>query len=130
MKLENKTAIITGSSSGIGRRLKEETPEVTVVSVRPERFPGIEGLKPLGEPQDVVPEILDETVIDENVDVTADEARHYCHRLAKAGHFVGQSSGAYLVGVERVLERYPDARVVTLLNDTGERYGGTGLWKD
>ena len=119
-----------GSISGIGRRLKEETPEVTVVSVRPERFPGIEGLKPLGEPQDVVPEILDETVIDENGDVTADEARHYCHRLAKAGHFVGQSSGAYLVGVERVLERYPDARVVTLLNDTGERYGGTGLWKD
>ena len=90
----------------------------------------IEGLKPLGEPEDVVPEILDETVIDESFDVTADEARHYCHRLAKAGHFVGQSSGAYLVGVERVLERYPDARVVTLLNDTGERYGGTGLWKD
>lgn len=117
-----------GSITGIGRRLKEETPEVTVVSVRPERFPGIEGLKPLGEPEDVVPEILDETVIDESVDVTADEARRYCHRLAQAGLFVGQSSGAYLAGVEQVLERHPRAQVVTLLNDTGERYGGTGLW--
>ena len=118
-----------GSITGIGRRLKEETPEAKVVSVRPERFPGIEGLKPLGEPEDVVPEILDETVIDESFDVTADEARHYCHRLAEMGHFVGQSSGAYLAGVDRILERHPQARVVTLLNDTGERYGGTGLWR-
>jgi len=119
-----------GSITGIGRRLKEKIPEVTVVSLRPERFPGIEGLKPLGEPEDVVPKILDESVIDYYVDVTAEQAREYCHRLAQAGHFVGQSSGAYLAGVERVLERHPDARVITLLNDTGERYGGTGLWEE
>jgi len=78
----------------------------------------------------VVPEILDENVIDYYGDVTAEQAREYCHRLAQAGHFVGQSSGAYLAGVERILKCHPDARVVTLLNDTGERYGGTGLWEE
>lgn len=118
-----------GSISGISRRLKEFRSDVVIVSVRPERFPGIEGLKPLGEPEDIVPEILDDTLIDRHVDVTADQARTLCHQLAETGLFVGQSSGAYLVAVSQVLKDYPTARVVTLLNDTGERYLSTGLWE-
>jgi cysteine synthase B len=51
-----------------------------------------------------------------------------CQRLAAAGFFVGQSSGAYLAGVERVAKREHRGRFVTLFNDLGERYFSTRLW--
>ncbi|MEE9167954.1 MAG: cysteine synthase family protein [Candidatus Neomarinimicrobiota bacterium] len=119
-----------GSITGIGRRLKEKDKTTMVISVRPERFPGIEGLKPLGDPDDIIPDILDETVIDHTMEVTSDEAQRYCHGLALEGLFVGQSSGAYLAAVEKVLADDHKACIVTLLNDTGERYLTTGLWQE
>jgi cysteine synthase B len=116
-----------GTVTGLGRRLKEHDPAIRVVCVIPEVFPGIEGLKPLG-PGDIVPAILDETVIDERIPVTSEDAYTMCVRLARAGFFVGQSSGAYMVGVERIARRERAGRVVTLFNDLGERYFSTRLW--
>jgi cysteine synthase B len=117
-----------GTLTGLGRRLKEHDPRIQVVCVIPEPFPGVEGLKPLGRPQDIVPAILDERLIDERVPVTADEAHAMCVRLARAGFFVGQSSGAYMAGVERIARRERRGRFVTLFNDLGERYFSTRLW--
>lgn len=117
-----------GTLTGAGRRLKEHDPRIRIVSVVPEVFPGIEGLKPLGRPEDIVPAILDQGLIDERVPVTADEAHVMCVRLARAGFFVGQSSGAYMAGVERVARRERRGRFVTLFNDLGERYFSTRLW--
>jgi cysteine synthase B len=117
-----------GTVTGLGRRLKEHDPSIRLVCVIPDTFPGIEGLKPLGQPEDIVPAVLDESVIDERVPVTSDEAHAMCLRLARAGFFVGQSSGAYMVGVERVGRRERRGRVVTLFNDLGERYFSTRLW--
>ena len=117
-----------GTVTGVGRRLKEHDPTIRLVCVIPEPFPGIEGLKPLGNPGDIVPAILDESLIDERLPVTADEAHAMCVRLARAGFFVGQSSGAYLVGVERVARREGRGRFVTIFNDLGERYFSTRLW--
>ena len=119
-----------GSVTGISRRLKEHDRDIRIVVVKPERFPGIEGLKPLGEEGDVVPEILDETFIDEYLEISSDAARLMCHRLARAGFFVGQSSGAYMAAVGQILRKDANASVVTLLNDTGERYISTSLWQD
>lgn len=117
-----------GTVTGLGRRLKAHDPRIRVVAVIPEAFPGVEGLKPLGRPQDIVPAILDASVIDERVPVTADEAYAMCVRLAGAGFFVGQSSGAYMTGVERVARRERQGRFVTVFNDLGERYFSTRLW--
>jgi cysteine synthase B len=117
-----------GSVTGVGRRLKEHDPRIRLVCIVPDAFPGIEGLKPLGSPGDIVPAILDESLIDERVPVTADEAYAMCVRLARAGFFVGQSSGAYLAGVEQVARRERRGRFVTLFNDLGERYFSTRLW--
>jgi len=117
-----------GTITGLGRRLKEHDPHIRVVCVLPEAFPGVEGLKPLGRPEDIVPAILDQKVIDERVPVTADESHTMCQRLAAAGFFVGQSSGAYLAGVEQIVRRERQGRVVTLFNDLGERYFSTRLW--
>src|SRR5262245_45851884 len=117
-----------GTITGLGRRLKKHDPRIRVVCILPEAFPGVEGLKPLGRPEDIVPAILDETIIDERVSVGVDESYRMCQRLAAAGFFVGQSSGAYLAGVEQIARRERSARFVTLFNDLGERYFSTRLW--
>ncbi|GIX48247.1 MAG: cysteine synthase [Candidatus Tectimicrobiota bacterium] len=118
-----------GAITGIGRRLKEHNPHIEVVAVIPEEFPGVEGLKPLRSPDAIIPAILDEKVIDYRVDVTVEEAHIMCWRLAQAGFFVGQSSGAYMQGVYRVAQRIRAGRIVTLFNDLGERYASTHLWE-
>ena len=118
-----------GSITGIGRKLKEVYSNITICSVRPEVWPGIEGLKPLGSPEDIVPKILDESVIDEWIDITADDAKLWANRVAKKGYFVGQSSGAYLAACSRLSEDISSGTVVTIFNDLGERYFSSGLWR-
>jgi len=117
-----------GTLTGLGRRLKEHDPSIRLICIIPEAFPGVEGLKPLGRAEDIVPAILDEKIIDERVPVTVDEAYQMCVRLAAAGFFVGQSSGAYMAGVLRVAQRERRGRFVTIFNDLGERYFSTRLW--
>ncbi len=121
-----------GVLTGCGRRLKALNPQIQVELLVPDAFPGIEGLKPLGSPEDHVPEILDETVIDRRWDVDVDEAWQANQALAKAGLFVGQSSGANVCTALRVARKLAaDGQggcVVTVLPDVGERYFSTRLW--
>lgn len=118
-----------GTLTGLGRRLREANPDLFIASVIPELFPGIEGLKPLGHPGDIVPAILDEALIDRRFEVTLDQSLAQCRRLTGLGLYVGPSSGAY---VHAALELAQDGRfdtIVTVLNDTGERYVSTGMWR-
>src|SRR5437762_698089 len=85
-----------GTVTGVGRRLKKETPGVEIVQIVPEDFPGIEGLKPLESPGDIIPKILDQSDVDQKVRVSSMEAARMCTILARYGIFAGQSSGAYL----------------------------------
>lgn len=117
-----------GTLTGVARRLREAAPELHVTSVIPEIFPGIEGLKPLGQPHDLVPEILDESLIDRRIDVTLDQAAAVCRRLSRRGLYVGPSSGAYVHAALQVAADGGYRRIVTVLSDTGERYISTGLW--
>jgi len=117
-----------GTLTGVGRRLKEHDPKIRVVCVVPESFPGIEGLKPLERPEDIVPKILDTSVIDERIRVSVEQASDTCHSLARSGIFAGQSSGAFLSAAGVIARRDPGSRVVTVFSDLGERYFSTGLW--
>lgn len=117
-----------GTITGVGRRLREARPDVHIAAVIPETFPGIEGLKPLGGPHDIVPPILDESLIDERIPVTLDDAVAVCRRLAREGLFVGPSSGAYVYAALRVAATRRFPTIVTVLSDTGERYVSTGMW--
>lgn len=118
-----------GTITGIGRRLKKEIPGVEIVQIVPEDFPGIEGLKPLENPGDIIPKILDSSVIDQKVRVSSMDAARSCALLARHGLWAGQSSGAYLHGVYETAKRIRKGVIVTLLNDIGERYMSTGLWE-
>lgn len=117
-----------GTLTGIARRLKEHDPNIRIVQVVPDDFPGIEGLKPLRTPDAIRPKIFDESLVDERVDITIDEAADHCQLLARNGIFVGQSSGANLAVAAKIAEREPTANIVTVFADTGERYYSTGLW--
>jgi cysteine synthase B len=118
-----------GTLTGVGRRLREAYPEIRIVSVVPELFPGIEGLKPLGHPGDIVPEILDQSLIDERIPVSIEQALATCHALVRQGLFVGPSSGAYVHAARNLAARGTHRCIVTVLSDTGERYNSTGMWR-
>lgn len=117
-----------GTITGVGRRLKDYSPDIEVCSIVPEEFPGIEGLKPLGSPDDIVPEILDESVIDHRFPASIEDAHRMCNRLAQIGWFVGTSSGGYLYGAYKLAQEIQRGVIVTVFNDLGERYFSMRLW--
>jgi cysteine synthase B len=116
-----------GTITGVGRKLKQHNKNIKVICIEPEDWRGIEGLKPLDE-DNIVPEILDETVIDEKMPINLDVAIEMSHLVAAEGIFVGQSSGAYLVAANEIAKRENNAVIVTIFNDLGERYFSTGMW--
>ena len=116
-----------GTISGVGRRLKEHDPSIRVIGVNPPEWPGVEGLKPLGEGH-IIPATLDRSVVDEMLDIDVDQSRDVSIALASKGLFAGQSSGAYMLGALKIARKNRAGRVVTIFNDIGERYFSTGMW--
>ncbi|HEX6489642.1 MAG TPA: cysteine synthase family protein [Candidatus Dormibacteraeota bacterium] len=119
----------TGTFVGTSRRLKEHDASIRCIAVEPEdAFHGLEGLKHL--PTSIVPQIWDETVPDEVWGCPTEPAYDLARTVARTeGLLVGHSSGAALWGVRRLLEQVPDAIVVTIFPDSGDRYLSTGLYK-
>ncbi len=127
-----------GTITGVGRYLKEKNPTVQIISGDPvgsilaEMWRTNGQSKPEGTPykvegigQDKVPGTLDMSVIDDFMTVTDKEAFNMARRLTREeGLFVGGSSGLIVHVAMHVARRIddPDACVVTMLPDTGERY--------
>jgi len=116
-----------GTISGVGKKLKEYNSKIKICTINFDEWPGIEGLKPLGEDH-LIPEIFDTEIVDEEVFVDINESYKMCKKLASKGIFVGQSSGAYICGAKEISKSLDKASVVTLFNDLGERYFSTGIW--
>ena len=116
-----------GTITGVGRRLKESDADVQIVGINFDEWPGVEGLKPLGQGH-IVPDTFDESVVDRMVRIDIDKAYDMSKLLASRGIFAGQSSGAYLLGAYEVANGLEEGRVVTIFNDIGERYFSTGMW--
>ena len=116
-----------GTISGIGRKLKEVNSSIEVICIDFEEWPGVEGLKPLSEGH-IIPDTFDRSVVDRMINVDVVEAYEVSNELARRGIFVGQSSGAYLLGVRQVAEEITSGHVVTIFNDIGERYFSTSMW--
>tara|TARA_Y100001934_G_C12236511_1_gene718048 strand:+ start:75 stop:995 length:921 start_codon:yes stop_codon:yes gene_type:complete len=116
-----------GTITGIGKKLKEYNPSIKICSINFDEWPGIEGLKPLGEGH-MIPEIFDTKITDQEVFVDIDDAYKMCKTLANKGIFIGQSSGAYICGAQKISESLHNSSIVTIFNDLGERYFSTGIW--
>jgi cystathionine beta-synthase len=125
-----------GTVSGAGRFLKEKNPKIRVVAGDPVGSIYTEyarsHTKGEGQPYkvegiggDKIPTSLHFDLIDEWIFVTDKDAMQMARRLAKEeGLFVGGSTGVNVVSALDVARRVddPNAYVVTVLADTGERY--------
>ena len=116
-----------GTISGMGKRLKNANSNIKMVLINFDEWPGIEGLKPLGQGH-IVPDTFDQGIVDMEITIDADEGYEMSKLLASHGIFTGQSSGAYLVGAHKLAQETTSSHIVTLFNDIGERYFSTGMW--
>ena len=125
-----------GTVSGIGKRLKENNPDVKIVAVEPLTSPVLNGgasgpHKIQGIGAGFVPKTYDADVVDEVFDVDNDDAIRTGRELARQeGLLVGISSGAAAFAAAQIAKRPENKgkRIVVLLPDTGERYLSTVLY--
>ena len=125
-----------GTVSGVGRRLKEQNPNVRIVAVEPKSSPVLNGgqsgpHKIQGIGAGFVPKTYDKDVVDEVFDVENDDAIRTGRELAQQeGLLVGISSGAAVYAATEVAKRPENEgkTIVVLLPDTGERYLSTVLY--
>lgn len=116
-----------GTISGIGRKLKETNSRIEVICIDFEEWPGVEGLKPLSEGH-IIPNTFDKTVVDKMITIDVLDAYEVSSQMASQGLFVGQSSGAYMLGAKMIAEESKSGHLVTIFNDIGERYFSTSMW--
>lgn len=118
-----------GTIMGVGRRLKENNPNVKVVGVEPYPNSKIQGLKNLDE--GYVPPIFNVGMLSEKVNVSDDDAFETSRRLAKEeGLLVGISSGAAMFEAVRQAEILGEGSVVVVLPDRGDKYLSTALFPE
>ncbi len=125
-----------GTISGVGRFLKEKDPDIRIVGADPigsvyktykETGNLIDGsvYKVEGIGQDKIPETSWMDFIDEFREVSDKDSFNMARRLTREeALFVGGSAGTAMTVALQVAKELddPDARVVVILPDTGERY--------
>jgi cysteine synthase A len=119
-----------GTITGVGRMLRERSPETLVIAVEPASSPVLSGGVPgphkiQGIGAGFVPEVLDRSVIDEIVSVGDEDALETARLAARReGVLAGISAGANIKAALEVAARPEMAgkRVVTVVCDSGERY--------
>ncbi len=124
-----------GTITGIGTVLKSANPNMKIVAAEPENAAilsggGIGSHIQMGIGDGIIPPILDQSIIDEIVTVSDEDALDTTRRLAKEeGILCGISSGTNVfVALKMAKELGKGKRVVTVLPDTGERYFSTILF--
>lgn len=127
-----------GTISGVGQYLKSRNKGVKIVAVEPKTSPllseghaGPHGLQGIGA--NFIPKALDQSVYDEIITVSDDEAYAAGRELAShEGILAGISSGAALHAALELAKRPENAGkcIVALLPDTGERYLSSPMFKE
>lgn len=119
-----------GSITGIGKRLKEKSPEIEIIAVEPKGSPVLSGgvagpHKIQGIGAGFIPEIIETSYIGKIIQVNDNDAFKMMRDLArKEGLLVGISSGAAVSAAVKLAsnDSYKGKRIIVLLPDTGERY--------
>lgn len=120
-----------GTATGIGKYIVDNKKQAKVVGVEPESSPLL--TKGKASPHKIqgiganfIPEILDQKVISEIIDVSDDNAINTARDICLTeGLLVGISSGASVYGaveLSKKIEVNKEIKIVSILPDTGERY--------
>jgi len=125
-----------GTISGAGRFLKEKNPQLKVIAVEPATSPlisqgrsGPHMIQGIGA--NFIPQNYDAKVIDEVVTIDSADSIAAAKELAlKEGLLAGISSGGNVLAARRLAARpeFAGKTIVTIINDTGERYISTLLF--
>ena len=127
-----------GTITGVGEVIKSRKPSFRCVAVEPSASPVLSGGKPGPHPiqgigAGFIPKILNMKIIDEIIQVQAEDAMTVARRMAaEEGLLVGISSGAAVWAAAQVARR-PDSRgktIVVIIPSFGERYLSTALFQN
>ena len=126
-----------GTITGVAQVIKPRKPSFKAIAVEPADSPVLSGgekgpHKIQGIGAGFVPDVLDQSLIDDVVTVTNDDAFETARSAAKLeGILCGISSGAAIKAALDVAARPESAgkNIVTILPSTGERYISTDLFK-
>jgi cysteine synthase A len=123
-----------GTLTGVGRYLREQNPHVKLYAVEPSEAPmlskrewGSHKIEGIGD--GFVPFNLDLSILDGIITTTSEQAIQMGRRLAlEEGVFCGISSGSNVAASVKLAQKHPELKtVVTMINDTGQRYFSTEL---
>lgn len=126
-----------GTITGVAQVIKPRKPSFRAIAVEPADSPVLSGgekgpHKIQGIGAGFVPDVLDQSLIDDVVTVTNDDAFETARSAAKLeGILCGISSGAAIKAALDVAARPESAgkNIVTVIPSTGERYISTDLFK-
>ncbi len=127
-----------GTITGVGEILREHNPDIEIIAVEPVESPVLSGGQPgphkiQGIGAGFVPDALNTAVYNEILTIDFQSSVAMSRKLAKTeGLIVGVSSGCNVYAASIVAAR-PENKgkiIVTMLNDTGERYLSSGLYDD
>ncbi|MBX2078064.1 cysteine synthase A [Campylobacter peloridis] len=122
-----------GTISGVAEVLKEKNPQIQIIAIEPASSPLLSqniasSHKIQGIGANFIPKILNQKIIDEIVCVSNDDAINTALALGKIGVMAGISSGANVYVGAHIAKENPNKKVLTMLNDTAERYLSTDLF--
>ena len=117
----------TGTIMGVSKYLKEMNPEIQIVGLQPSEGSSIAGIRRW--PEEYLPTIFDKSRVDRLMDIPQIEAERTMRRLAKMeGISAGTSSGGAVWASLQLAQEQPDAVIVCIICDRGDRYLSTGLF--
>ena len=127
-----------GTITGVAQAIKPRKPSFKAIAVEPADSPVLSGgskgpHKIQGIGAGFIPEVLDQSIIDDVVTVSNEDAFETARRAAKLeGILCGISSGAAIRAAFEVAGRAESAgkTIVVILASTGERYISTELFKN
>jgi cysteine synthase A len=123
-----------GTITGVGRYLRKHNPKVVLYAVEPAEAPllsksewGSHRIEGIGD--GFAPRNLDLNLLTGIITTTSDEAINMAQRLARLeGLFCGISSGSNVAAAMKLAKKHLRLKtIVTMLNDTGQRYFTTEL---
>lgn len=119
-----------GTLSGVGSYFKEKNPDMKIIAIDPKSsIPGcvLHSIQGIGD--GFTPENLDETLIDEFVEVNDQEAFNgMTQLLEREGILAGISTGAAVAAINKINQDLENKRIVYFITDRGERYLSMNLF--